>query len=121
MTEQRLLIVDDEPAICEFVSRAAVGVGFDVRATTRASEFMETFKEFNPTHIILDVLIPEMDGIELIQWLAAAGCTAKIAVITGGQWNYAKAAEKLGTIRGLPSVTTLRKPVSLADLRAVLT
>jgi DNA-binding response OmpR family regulator len=121
MTERRLLILDDEPAICEFVSRAAVGQGFEVRATTRATDFMAAFKEFKPTHIILDVLMPEMDGIELIQWLAKAGCTARIAVITGGQWNYAKAAEKLGTIRGLPSITTLRKPVSLADLRAVLT
>ena len=120
MTEKRLLVVDDEPDICDFVSRAASTVGYDVRATTKAADFMAAFHEFNPTHIILDVLMPDMDGIELIQWLANSHCTAKIAVITGGNWDYANAAKKLGTVRGLPSVTTLRKPVSLADLRAVL-
>ena len=117
MTARRLLIVDDEPAICEFVSRAAAGVGFEVRATTRAADFMAAFPAFEPTHIILDVLMPEMDGIELIQWLARAGCTARIAVMGTG-WGAIVGA---GIIRGLPSVTTLRKPVSLADLRAVLT
>lgn len=113
-------MVDDEPAICEFVTRAASSVGYEVRATTKAADFMQAFQEFHPTHIILDVLMPDMDGIELIQWLANAGCQAKIAVITGGNWDYANAAKKLGTVRGLPSITALRKPVSLADLRAVL-
>jgi len=117
MTDKKLLIIDDEEAFRELARAAAERIGFDVVTTGSAEEFRNAFHDYNPTTILLDVVMPETDGVELIQWLAAEGCTAKIVVVTGFAPNYSRMAQALGEARGLTSVSTLRKPVSISDLR----
>jgi CheY-like chemotaxis protein len=117
---KRLLVIDDEPAFGSFVKEVAEGMGFDVRVTAKADEFADTYETFDPTVIVLDVVMPEVDGIELVQWLAQEKCKAKIVIVTGYNPHYADAAKRLVSAGDLPSVMTLTKPVSLADLRAAL-
>lgn len=120
MTARRLLVIDDETDFGAFVGRVASGLGFTVEVTTRAADFQEAYLRFQPTHLILDMVMPECDGIELIGWLATMGCRGRIFIITGFHPRYAAAAETLGRVQGLAPIVTLRKPVSLADLRAAL-
>lgn len=117
---KRLLVIDDEPAFGSFVKEVAEGLGYDVRVTAKADEFADTYETFDPTVIVLDVVMPEVDGIELVQWLAQEKCKAKIVIVTGYNPHYADAAKRLVSAGDLPSVMTLTKPVSLADLRAAL-
>jgi CheY-like chemotaxis protein len=91
-----------------------------VRVTVRADEFAEIYESFAPTVIVMDVVMPEVDGIELVQWLAQEKCRAKILIVTGYNPHYADAAKRLVSAGDLPSVETLTKPISLADLRAAL-
>jgi DNA-binding response OmpR family regulator len=121
MTNGRLLIVDDEPEFGEYVGRVGERIGLSVRVTTNAKTFKETFQSFDPTVIVMDIVMPEVDGIELIEWLSENECTAKVILVTGFNPHYADATQKLGEARGMMSVTTLTKPVSLADLKAALT
>ena len=120
MTARRLLLIDDEPDFGAFVGRVARGLGYEVELTTRAAEFQEAYARFAPTHVIVDIVMPDKDGIEIVGWLAAMGCAAHVFIISGYNPGYAKAAKDLGALRGLRSLTTLKKPVSLADLRAAL-
>jgi YesN/AraC family two-component response regulator len=69
---------------------------------------------------VLDIIMPDVDGIELVQWLGERNCQAKVIVVTGYNPLYSEAAGPLGEAQGL-TVTTLLKPVSLADLRVALT
>lgn len=117
---KRLLVIDDEPAFGSFVKEVAEGLGYDVRVTAKADEFADSYETFDPTVIVLDVVMPEVDGIELVQWLAQEKCKAKIVIVTGYNPHYADAAKRLVSAGDLPSVMTLTKPVSLADLRAAL-
>lgn len=117
---KRLLVIDDEPAFGSFVKEVAEGLGYDVRVTAKADEFADIYETFDPTVIVLDVVMPEVDGIELVQWLAQEKCKAKIVIVTGYNPHYADAAKRLVSAGDLPSVMTLTKPVSLADLRATL-
>jgi CheY-like chemotaxis protein len=117
---KRLLVIDDEPAFGSFVKEVAEGMGYDVRVTAKADEFADTYESFDPTVIVLDVVMPEVDGIELVQWLAQEKCKAKIIIVTGYNPHYADAAKRLVSAGDLPSVMTLTKPVSLADLRGAL-
>lgn len=119
-TAKRLLIVDDERAFGEFVSEVAVDLGFDVIITDKASDFMSSYDETPPTNIVLDMVMPEIDGVELISWLANKKCTAKIIIVTGYNPRYIELAEDLGGAKGLPDIISLTKPVSLSDLRAAL-
>lgn len=120
MTERRLLVVDDEPDFAEFVRQAAADLGFQTRVCTQSTDFRRVYSEFDPTHIVLDVVMPEIDGVEIMQWLGTKGSVARVIVTTGFNPQYAKMAGVVGAERGLRAVKTLTKPVRLADLRAAL-
>ena len=120
MADKRLLIADDEPDICDFVRRVAEGLGYEVRFVTRPTEFQKAYLEFKPTKIVLDIIMPEIDGIELLQWLATQSCTAAIIIITGYSPEFAAMAQSLGRAKGLLTMKTIGKPVRVASLREVL-
>jgi DNA-binding response OmpR family regulator len=120
MSERRLLVVDDEPDFAEFVSQIAIDLGYKAQTCTRSSDFRRAYAEFAPTHIVLDVVMPEVDGIEIMRWLAAQGATAKVIVTTGYNPQYAKMAGLVGSDHGVQLIDTLTKPVRLSDLRAAL-
>jgi CheY-like chemotaxis protein len=119
MSTRRLLVIDDEAEFREIVSQVATGLGYEVVSTGRADEFKTAYDAAPPTAIVLDMIMPDVDGIELVRWLADRNCPAKVLVVTGYNPLYRDAAGALGSAQGL-TVATLQKPVSLADLRAAL-
>ena len=118
-TVRRLLVVDDEPDFADFVKRTAEGIGYEALALSDPNRFKDAFAESQPDVIVLDMVMPDIEGIELIQWLAEQGCKAKILVVTGHTSYYGKMALGLGEVRGL-IVETHQKPISLATLRDAL-
>jgi CheY-like chemotaxis protein len=121
MPKKRLLICDDEAAFGRFVRNVAEDLGYTVQLTTDGVAFINSYDEFKPTTIILDMIMPGMDGNELILWLAKQGCQAQLIIITGYTPDYATHAKVLAEYKGLGPVQTLKKPIDLAELRAVLT
>ena len=121
MTGGRLLVVDDEPGFGEFVRKVGVKLGYEVAVTTSGREFMRRYDAFGPNVVVLDVVMPEIDGVELVQWLADRGADAHLVVVTGYTPDYAMLTKKLAEAKGLRSVVTLTKPVRLAALQKALT
>ena len=64
MEKHKILIVDDEPDILEFLGYSLKREGFDVYTAQNGEEALRKAKEVFPHLIILDVMMPEMDGIE---------------------------------------------------------
>ena len=120
MQDKRLLICDDEPAFGRFVKHVAEELGYAVRVTTDSDGFIEAYDAFEPTTIVLDMIMPGMDGNELVLWLAKKKSTARVIIITGYASDYAAHAKILAEFEGLGPVTTLHKPVEISQLRAVL-
>jgi DNA-binding response OmpR family regulator len=120
MSNKRLLIVDDEAAFGAFVRRIAEKLDFEVKVTTNPRAFKEIFHRFNPTVLVLDIIMPDVDGIELVRWLATIQCTARIIIISGFDPKYTKIADVLGSVAGLTSIIRLAKPVSVDELRNAL-
>lgn len=120
MNEKRLLIVDDEPAFGEFVRQVALSLDYQVMVTTDGKAFQECYADFQPTTIMLDMVMPDMDGNELLLWLLQQGYASDLIITTGYNPDYASDAKTLAEFNGLRTVTTLVKPFSLARLRAVL-
>jgi len=120
LSVKRLLVIDDDPAISQIVGAVAEGLGFEVRTTERADEFAEIYEEFQPGVVILDLVMPEVDGIELAQWLAHVESPARVIFLTGHNPRFTDAARALADSGDLTSVTTLTKPVSIAVLRQAL-
>ncbi len=107
MSIKRLLIIDDEPEFGQFVRKVAEKMDFEVRVTTQAKHFKEAYQAFDPTVIVLDVVMPEIDGIELVNWLADRNYRGKLIIVTGFTPHYADMASTLSTVQGMTSVTVL--------------
>ncbi len=117
---RRLLVIDDEPEFRQFVRRVAEGLEFEVQDVGNGHGFKKIYQKFDPSVIVLDIVMPEVDGIELVQWLGDQGCLARILLISGYNPLYPKTARVLAEAKGLVSLTTMSKPLKLEELRAAL-
>jgi CheY-like chemotaxis protein len=120
MSDKRLLVVDDEPEIGEFIREVAEEMGYEVVVTQAASAFKKACDTFGPTVIMVDIVMPEIDGIELLRYLAEKGCEARVLVMSGYSEKYLNSAEKLSGAYGLRTIDRLTKPIRLAQLRKAL-
>ena len=120
MIAKRLLVVDDEPKFAAFVGKVAARLGYDVETTNHGRDFQSAYERETPDVVIVDMVMPDIDGNELILWLVEKGCEADVLIITGYSPDYAVNARILGEFKGLQSVTTLSKPVTVARLREAL-
>ncbi len=77
----KILIIDDEPEITEIVEIFLTTEGFTVRAENTASAGVETAREMRPDVILLDIMMPGMDGYEVCDALKTTPETAEVPVI----------------------------------------
>jgi len=117
---KRLLSLDDDVSILSIIKEVATPLGFEVTVLSDSTRFMTTYVRLKPDVITLDVMMPDMDGIEVIRWLGDIGSTASIIIISGHS-VYLKLGKKLADVKGSLTTTLLRKPFSLVELRAALT
>jgi len=113
-----IVIANDAPSIAK-VKAVAEENGYEVRVADHADEFKDTLDSFDPAVIVLDIVMPEVDGIELIGWLAEHGSTARIVVLADNAL-YARLARSLCDARGLILAAGSAKPIQMADLEAAL-
>ena len=118
--QNRLLVLDDEPGICEFVGEVGENLGFEVSLTTQAAEFRRRVARFEPSVIVLDLQMPEADGIEQLRFLGEAMCKAKILLVSGMDGRVLSTAEHLGRSLGLDMLGSQQKPIMLDALESVL-
>lgn len=121
MAEKRLLSVDDDEEILAIIREVAVDLGFAVEVLSESARFMTTYVKMKPHVITLDVMMPDLDGIEIIQWLNDVDARAAIIIISGAGPMFMHFGRKLAEVRGSLRTTLLAKPFTLADLRRVLT
>jgi EAL domain-containing protein (putative c-di-GMP-specific phosphodiesterase class I)/CheY-like chemotaxis protein len=116
----RLLVVDDEPGIVDFITAAAQPFDYTVASAGTAAEFLTLVDSFRPTLIVIDLHLPDGDGVELLRMLVARGFKAPVLIMSGVDERVLAAAYELGTSQGLKMYGTLAKPVMLGDLQMKL-
>lgn len=116
----RLLILDDDPAVGLTIGLIAKREGFDYRTTVTAAEFFAEFERWQPTHIALDLVMPEVDGIEILRRLGAIECSAAIIITSGAGSRVLEAARRSASEHGLNIAGVAAKPFNSASLRALL-
>jgi two-component system response regulator MprA len=78
----RILVVDDEPAVREAVERALRLDGHDVMLAADGGEALETLDERPPDAVVLDVLMPRVDGLELCRRMRMRGDRTPVLMLT---------------------------------------
>jgi DNA-binding response OmpR family regulator len=116
----RVLAIDDEPGINSLVKKAVETSGHDAIATADFEEFRSAIESWHPAVVIIDINMPNRDGVELLRYLAEAKCPALICVSSGLDDMTVDAVIRLGVDRGLKMGAKLPKPMRLTDLQRVL-
>ena len=82
MTAPRILVVDDEPNIRDLLITSLRFAGFQVKAVSNGAQTISAVLEEEPDLIILDVMLPDMNGFSVTKRLRGAGYTAPILFLT---------------------------------------
>ena len=114
-TSYRVLVVDDEKSISDLISTSLRFVGFDVRTAATGSEALTVAEEFKPQAVVLDVMLPDLDGFEVCRQLRNEGLNIGVLFLTAKDGMEDKVAGL--TIGGDDYMT---KPFSLEELVARL-
>lgn len=120
MSQPRLLLIDDEPALADFLATAAAESGFQPIITERDDEFREAFLVQRPDMVALDLGMPGMDGVELIRFLADQDFSAPVLIVSGFDRRVLESAFRLGEALGLTMVGPVEKPVRFEVLEDML-
>jgi two-component system OmpR family response regulator len=111
--KQRVLVVDDEPSIVDAVATSLRYEGFDVDEATTGRAALASAQAKAPDMIVLDIMLPDLDGLEVTRRLRADGIRVPILFLTARDALEDKIAGL--TIGGDDYVT---KPFSLAEIVA---
>jgi DNA-binding response OmpR family regulator len=120
MSAKRLLVVDDHRAVAGIVRCAATRLGFDVQVAFDGIEFMDRFVNFAPDVVVLDIVMPDLDGFDLIRFLVEQKFASHLVLVSGHDPLFLKAAKLVAADHGIASVTALPKPFGLEQIEAVL-
>jgi len=114
-TDQRVLVVEDEKNIREMIQFKLKDKGFDVTTAASGAEALLKAEEFKPHALILDVMLPDVDGFEVCRQLRAEGQDVGVLFLTARDTTDDK-------IRGLTlgGDDYMTKPFSLEELVARL-
>jgi EAL domain-containing protein (putative c-di-GMP-specific phosphodiesterase class I)/ActR/RegA family two-component response regulator len=120
MSDNRILVIDDEKPMAMLIVKIATAAGYDAKMTTDATAFFQLLAHWQPSHVVLDLNMPNVDGIQLLRQLAERGSRARVMIASGVDGKLIETAKRLSIEHGLDHVATIQKPFRAAALRQLL-
>ncbi|MEY3091760.1 MAG: hypothetical protein RIU67_543 [Actinomycetota bacterium] len=115
----RVLVIDDEPAICELIEAVAESAGFSVRTASSPGEIEEAIQgRFDL--VVLDLSLGELDGIEVMSRLGATRRGLPVILVSGADETLITTAGRIAEMHRLRVIATFAKPFSLDLLRSAM-
>ena len=116
----RLLILDDDPLVADTVRMMAASVGAETAYCRTAADFFKQVLEWAPSHILLDLVMPGLDGVEVIKRLGEMRCEARLIIVSGVDRRVLDAAQRSARLHRLSLAGALSKPFSRYALATLL-
>jgi len=113
----RILIVDDQRELTEMLASVLVDEGYDVKVCSDGREAIACIEEFSPAAMILDVMMPETDGFEVLRQLRSNPNGRKLPVVLmSAAWRANEKQRHVGATSDDAPTVVLPKPFELAEL-----
>jgi two-component system response regulator MtrA len=117
---KKLLIIDDQKGVAKVVGLIATTLGYETRVLTSPIRAVDVFLDFHPDVVILDMIMPEKDGIDVLNEILLTGFQPRIVLTSGFSEGYLRLAEGVARFHANDDVAVLRKPFRRDELVAVL-
>ncbi|MCA1780010.1 MAG: EAL domain-containing response regulator [Xanthomonadaceae bacterium] len=118
--KKRLLIVDDDEMVGRTLQSIARRKGFEARFTCDAERFLELVEQWKPGVLAIDLVMPGMDGVEVLRRLGEKRASACVIVTSGVGHRVLDAAVRSAREHGLHIAGMLPKPFSIGDVARLL-
>lgn len=115
-----VVVLDDDELVGATIGMIAEDAGFQTTVTSRFSAFWEAVLSHSPSHVTLDLGMPDVDGVEALGRLAEAGYRGSVIISSGLDRRVLEAARLSASEHGLFVAGILPKPFVPAELRALL-
>ncbi|MDB6063582.1 MAG: response regulator [Verrucomicrobiaceae bacterium] len=102
------------------IAAIAKGAGFETRLCSEPDDFFNAVSQWQPTHITVDLVMPNIDGVEVLRLLAEHHCQAQVIVTSGEGTQTLESAQAAAQQYGLGAVKVLSKPFRPRELRALI-
>src|ERR1700733_1089264 len=112
----RMLVIDDEEDICDIIAEVGSLRGLEVKTLSNPEGVSTTLESFKPDFIMLDLMMPGIDGVELLRTLAEHTKNAKLCLISGSDARVLNSARRLGSAHGLDVIAALERPLDISVL-----
>lgn len=116
----RLLIVEDDTETRELIALVADKLGYRVATAEPATEFHAVYRAIRPTVIVLDLMMPGIDGIQILRVLAAEKSDATVILLSSAEPRVLDVTARIASGHGLKVAKSIRKPATPDYLAAVL-
>ena len=93
MTNKRLLISDNDESLSKDITIVAKNLGFEVLISDHLEAFINNFINWMPTHITVNLVMPKLNGVEVLKKLALLNCNSGIFVTSGAGLKVLESAE----------------------------
>lgn len=117
--DAKILVIDDEEEIGELVAAAADNLGLGCLAMSSAAAFPEVLGP-DVIAVVIDLMMPGVDGIEIVRRLGAQGCRATVILMSGYDKSVLRTAEEMARALGLSTAGPLQKPFRLTEVEQLL-
>lgn len=81
----KILVVDDDKNICEVIKMYLENAGYHVKVANDGREAQEAFSDYKPDLVLLDIMLPYMDGIDVLKWIRRDSETPVIMITAKGE------------------------------------
>lgn len=113
-------MIDSDRNFVSFIHNLVTGIGHEVRVAKDVSDFKAIYGTFSPDVIVLEPVMGEAEGLNLVVWLCEQGCEANVLVVSGHRQQLADEARRLVTEKGGMTAEVLTKPVGAQTLVTAL-
>jgi len=118
--KKRLLVIDDQVSLTRIVQTVATEAGLDVRVVNDPSQALDVFLEYRPHILFLDMVMPEKDGVDVLNEVMLTGLNAKIILTSGFTDSYVRLAAGIANFHNQGPVRQLKKPFRREQLLTLL-